>query len=189
MGTIRKMQLAMTKRPTRRTLLTGLIGGALGGSFLRPAEATAPRALAFRHLHTGGKLDLVYAHDGEYLPDALNAIDGFLKDFRTGEVHPIDPTLLDTLFQLARTFDQPGEFQVISGYRSPRTNELLRQRSTGVAKKSYHMQGRAVDVRLMGAPTSALHKAALSLGQGGVGYYPRSDFIHLDTGPFRSWGG
>ena len=179
----------MTRRPTRRTVLTGLLGASVGAGFLTPAHATAPRALAFSHTHTGGRLDLVYADAGEYVPDALRAIDTFLKDFRTGDVHPIDPNLLDTLSQLADIFDRPGEFQVISGYRSPKTNAQLRNKSTGVAKKSYHMQGRAIDVRLTGARTAELAKAARSLKAGGVGFYPRSDFIHLDTGPVRSWGG
>ena len=179
----------MTRRATRRTILTGLMGASVGAGFLVPAQAAAPRALAFKHTHTGRKLDLVYADSGEYLPDALRAIDSFLKDFRTGDVHPIDPTLLDTLFQLADTFDHPGEFQVISGFRSPKTNEQLRKNSSGVARKSYHMQGRAIDVRLTGVRTADLNKAAKSLRAGGVGFYPRSDFIHLDTGPARSWGG
>jgi uncharacterized protein YcbK (DUF882 family) len=165
-----------------------MTGAYLGGGLLSRAHATAPRALAFAHTHTGRKLELVYAEGGSYLPDALVAIDRFLKDFRTGDVHPIDPKLLDTLYQLAESVDHRGEFQVISGFRSPQTNEHLRQTSGGVAKKSYHMQGRAIDVRLTGARLANLRKAALSLKHGGVGYYPRSDFIHLDTGPIRSWG-
>jgi uncharacterized protein YcbK (DUF882 family) len=177
------------KQTTRRTVLTGLFGASVGAGFLVPAQATASRALAFKHTHTGGKLDLVYAEAGDYLPDALRAIDSFLKDFRTGDMHPIDRTLLDALYQLANLFDHPGEFQVISGFRSPKTNAQLRKKSGGVAKKSYHMQGRAIDVRLTGARTADLAKAARSLNVGGVGFYPRSDFIHLDTGPVRSWGG
>ncbi len=179
----------MHRRTTRRTLLTGLLGASVGAGFVTPARAIAPRALAFKHTHTGAKLDLVYAQGGEYLPEALSTIDGFLKDFRTGDVHPIDPALLDTLFRLADVFDHPGAFHVISGFRSPRTNERLRKNSGGVAKRSYHMQGRAIDVRLSGARLADLNKAARSLREGGVGYYPRSDFIHLDTGPVRTWGG
>jgi len=165
-----------------------MTGTYLGGGLINPTRASAPRALAFKHTHTGRKLELVYAEGGSYLPDALAAINRFLKDFRTGDVYPIDPKLLDTLYLLADMFDQPGEFQVISGFRSPQTNEHLRQTSSGVAKRSYHMQGRAIDVRLTGARLANLHKAALSLHNGGVGYYPASDFIHVDTGPVRSWG-
>ncbi len=179
----------MYRQPTRRTILTGLIGATVGGSLLTPVRAAAPRALAFKHTHTGGRLDLVYAEAGQYLPGALSEIDNFLGDFRTGDVHAIDPTLLDMLFKLSKAFDHPGEFQVISGFRSPKTNAQLRKRGGGVARKSYHMQGRAIDVRLTGARTAELRKAALSIKGGGVGYYPRSDFIHLDTGRVRSWGG
>jgi uncharacterized protein YcbK (DUF882 family) len=164
------------------------MGVSVGAGFLTPAQATAPRALAFEHTHTRRRLEVVYAEGGEYLPEGLSAIDRFLKDFRTGDVHPIDPALLDTLYQLADAFGHPGKFQVISGFRSPQTNAQLRHNSSGVAKKSYHMKGRAIDVRLTGARLADLRKAALSLKQGGVGYYPRSDFIHLDTGPVRSWG-
>lgn len=146
-----------------------------------------PRQLNFYHTHTRLELDVIY-HDGShYLPDALNRIDKFLRDFRTRDVHPIDPGLLDILFEIRVAIGSNQRFEVISGYRSPATNEMLRNHTDGVAKTSLHMQGRAIDIRLTDVRTSKLHRAALDLGRGGVGYYPQSDFIHLDTGNPRSW--
>lgn len=111
----------------------------------------------------------------------------FLRDFRTGEVHTIDPALLDVLFDLRTLADRDDVFQIISGYRSPTTNSQLRRKSGGVAKRSLHMDGKAVDIRLTGFPTRKLRDLALSLQCGGVGYYASSDFLHLDTGRVRFW--
>ena len=149
--------------------------------------AAEPRRLNFYHTHTRTNLELVY-HDGHrYLTDALDRINLFLRDFRTRDVHPIDPGLLDILLATRSAVGAGERFEVISGYRSPATNEQLRNESDGVAKDSLHVQGRAIDVRLTGVRTSNLRQAALDLGRGGVGYYPNSDFIHLDTGSVRSW--
>lgn len=173
---------------TRRRLLAGL--GALplllGGRFTyaQPAE---PRALDFVHTHTDEKLSVVYFHNGDYLPDALSAVENLLRDFRTGERHPIDVALLDILHEL-RSAHGGGSFEIISAYRSPITNATLAGKSTGVARNSLHMQGRAIDVRLAGRDTGSLRDAAVALARGGVGYYPESDFIHLDTGRVRRWG-
>ena len=146
-----------------------------------------PRRLSFHHTHTLATLDLVY-HDGlRLIPEALDRINTFLRDFRTQEEHPIDPVLLDMLFAARAGIGSDRRFEVISGYRSPATNEMLRNRTDGVAKTSLHMQGRAIDVRLSGVRTDNLRRAALDLDRGGVGYYPQSDFIHLDTGRPRSW--
>lgn len=145
------------------------------------------RRLRFHHTHTGEKLTIDY-HDGvTFIPDALDEINNYLRDFRTGEQYPIDIKLLDNLFRLGATLESHGTYEVISGYRSPATNAKLRAKSTGVAKRSLHMQGRAIDVRLTGCNTRVLYKACRSLSQGGTGYYGKSDFIHMDTGRVRYW--
>ncbi len=149
--------------------------------------ASEARRLSFYHTHTRISLELVY-HDGHrYVPEALTRINTFLSDFRTKDVHPIDPDLLDLLLATRTAIGTDQRFEVISGYRSPATNEMLRHQGASVAKASLHMQGRAIDVRLTNTQTNHLRQAALDLGRGGVGYYPQSDFIHLDTGDVRSW--
>jgi uncharacterized protein YcbK (DUF882 family) len=152
-----------------------------------PAAALAPRTLAFAHTHTGEHLAVEYFSGGEYLPDALSAVNRFLRDFRTGDVHTIDPGLLDLLHHLAAKTDTSTAFQVISGYRSPATNEMLRQHSEGVAAGSLHMKGQAIDIRLPDVALPRLRAAALAVGRGGVGFYPASNFVHVDTGRVRAW--
>ena len=154
----------------------------------RPAHASVQaRRLSFYHTHTGEKLAIDY-HDGDaYIPESLSEINHYLKDFRTGESHPIDPKLLDILHHLKTATNNNGVFEVISGYRSPATNTKLRDKSSGVAKRSLHMQGKAIDIRLPGCDTQELHKTCRSLAKGGVGYYQKSDFIHVDTGRVRYW--
>ena len=174
---------------TRRTLIKRLGASASVSSLSWPVLAAerAPRDLSFFHLHTGESLSLTY-HDGyQYVPGALSEVNLFLSDFRTQESHRIDPELLDILHDLQTCLNCQNKFEVISGYRSPATNEQLRQTSGGVAKKSLHMQGRAIDVRLSDVDSDRLRQAAISLGRGGVGYYPASNFVHLDTGRFRYW--
>jgi len=170
----------------------------LGAAASQPAWATATRPsfdrvdeiarLAFVNTHTGERLDVVYREGPEYITDALAEIDRVLRDHRSGDVHAIDRNLLDQLVRVQRLLDV-GErpFHVISGYRSPKTNAMLAARSGGVATKSLHLQGRAVDVRMPGVELRALHRAALSMKAGGVGYYARSNFVHLDTGRIRRW--
>lgn len=156
-------------------------------AFARPALAAAPRRLDFQHLHTGERLRVDY-HDGrDYQPDALAAVNRLLRDFRSGEVGAIDPALLDVLHALARLTGSAAPFQIISGFRSPDTNAALRRRSDGVAERSLHLTGRAVDIRVAGVALAQLRGAALSLRAGGVGYYPGSDFVHVDTGRVRAW--
>jgi uncharacterized protein YcbK (DUF882 family) len=145
------------------------------------------RTLAFQQLHTGEKLDVVYWAEGRYQPGALRRIDWLLRDFRSEDVHPIDPRLLDLLTVLRQRLGTSAPFQVISGYRSPATNAMLASMSEGVATNSLHMQGQAIDIRLPGRPLAALHRTALSLRAGGVGYYPRSNFVHVDVGAVRHW--
>lgn len=151
------------------------------------AAAARPRELKFYHLHTGEKLSVEY-HDGHsYQMDALAEVNRYLRDFRTGEVHDIDPQLLDALHDLRDSVGKNGTFEIISGYRSPKTNAALRERSKRVAKRSLHMQGKAMDVRLPGVDTLTLRRAAMDLRRGGVGYYAKSNFVHIDTGRVRFW--
>ena len=146
--------------------------------------------LSFLNTHTGESLVIAYRVAGEVVGGALRSIDHVLRDHRTGDVHPIDPALLDQLQQLADITGTRRPFQVISGYRSERSNQLLRTSGGGgVAKDSLHKQGRAIDIRLADVPLATLRDAALDLKLGGVGFYPGSNFVHVDTGRVRSWGG
>jgi uncharacterized protein YcbK (DUF882 family) len=157
-------------------------------------ESASPAAheyqLRFYHTHTGERLDVVYRRGDQYIPEALDKLDHYLRDHRTGEVRHFDPRLFDLLYDLTASLgDSGGEINVICGYRTPWSNEFLRTRSphTGVAQHSLHMQAEAIDIRLPGIPTSELRDAALSLHRGGVGYYRRSNFVHVDIGRVRHW--
>ncbi len=151
------------------------------------ARTEGARTLSFYHTHTSEKLDVAYAENGAYVPAALDEINRLLRDFRSGDVHPIDPRLLDILYGIRQRTEARGRFEVISGFRSPATNELLRHQSQGVAQNSLHLRGQAIDVRLTGVPTRHLRRAAVAMARGGVGYYPTSDFVHIDTGRVRTW--
>jgi uncharacterized protein YcbK (DUF882 family) len=157
------------------------------GLGLSKASLHDQRELSFYHTHTGKTLAVVYYRDGEYLDEALRHIDDHLKDFRNGERHPIDPALLDVLFEIRTRTGSRAPFEVISAYRSPRTNEMLRGRSSGVAQNSMHLQGQAIDVRLRDVTLDELRDAARNLARGGVGFYPESEFVHVDTGRVRYW--
>lgn len=191
MGKRKDRHYAETPDQGRRSMLrVAALLTAGSGMFipqLAAARSSAPRRLAFYHLHTDEKMSFTYYADGRYLSSELVQASRFLRDFRTGDVHPIDPALLDYLFATRLAMGGRGVFEVISGYRSPATNRLLRRASSGVAKRSMHTRGKAIDVRLTGIDTAKLRDAALSLKRGGVGYYRRSDFVHLDTGRVRSW--
>ena len=150
--------------------------------------ATAKR-ISLLNLHTDEHLEIEYCRDGAYMPEAMSAIEVLLRDFRNGERHPMDPHLMDYLVEVARTLGVDPAFSVISGYRSPQTNANLRQHSTGVAQHSLHMEGRAIDVRMKGVDCATLAAHAIDMKRGGVGYYRASDFVHMDTGPFRTWKG
>ena len=139
------------------------------------------------HTHTGENLSLVFALGERYLADALSRVNWFLRDHYTGEVGTMDPRLLDQLFDLKQAFQTEQTFHVISGYRCPATNAVLRRRGGGVARNSLHVEGRAIDIRLPGVALGNLRDAALAMNSGGVGYYPTSDFVHIDTGRARSW--
>jgi uncharacterized protein YcbK (DUF882 family) len=172
----------------RRRVLRALGCGTLTLTmpFAPRAWASAARSISFYHTHTGERLRVVYFEGGDYVPGALVSLNTLLRDFRTGDVSAIDARLFDTLHAL-NVACGPGTFEIISGFRSRQTNAMLHARSHGVATNSLHTQGRAIDVRLAGRSTRQLRDAALVLAQGGVGYYAGSDFVHLDTGRFRTW--
>jgi uncharacterized protein YcbK (DUF882 family) len=151
--------------------------------------SNAPRWLKLHNIHTEEKLEAVYYEKGEYVPDAVQALDKVLRDYRTGDVYSMHPQLFDTLADLAQKTQTKAHFQVISGYRSPKTNAMLHQRSGEVAKRSLHMDGKAIDIYLEDVALDRVRAAALDLGRGGVGYYPVSNFVHVDVGPVRRWVG
>lgn len=156
-----------------------------------PAAKRVPeRVLSFFNTHTGERLRAAYCCGGVYQPDALRAINHILRDFRANAVKPIDPKLLDLLHELGGTLETDAPFHIISGYRSPHTNGLLRERggaATGVASRSLHMEGKAIDIRVPGVTLDHVRGAARSLKRGGVGFYPSSNFVHVDTGRVRYW--
>lgn len=164
---------------------------ALGAMTTRQALAKLPqqgeRALSFYNTHTGESASTVYWAQGEYFPQALEDINRILRDHYSGEVRPISPRLLDLAHRLRRMLDTDAPIHVISGYRSPATNARLAARSGGVAKHSMHLEGAALDLRLPGRDLKLVHRAALELQGGGVGYYARSDFVHIDIGRVRRW--
>lgn len=175
-----------------RRRFTGALGTLLAAPALllsrhAPASRAPSRTLRFDHTHTGEKLTVTYTAGDRYLPSALMEIKRFLRDFRTGDTHAIDPQLLDQLHMLAALTASPAPFEVISGYRSPATNSGLRAHSSGVASHSLHLDGRAIDIRLAHIALADLHEAAVSLRAGGVGFYPGSNFVHIDTGRVRRW--
>ncbi len=157
---------------------------------LSPREAEAARrerSVLLHHAHTGETLKVVYHADGRYQADALKAAARHLRDWRQGKAHAIDPKLLDLIWGLRRKLETKGPVEILCGYRTPATNALLRRRSRGVALHSLHMEGMAIDLHVPGRSLRAVRAAAVSLKAGGVGYYPRSNFVHVDTGAVRYW--
>jgi uncharacterized protein YcbK (DUF882 family) len=169
------------------------VGGAamVGISAGRALAGGSPNSkrISLANLHTSERLEVEFYRDGVYLPDALMKISVLLRDYRTGERHDIDPQLMDVLVRVAHSVGADPAFTVISGYRSPKTNAALHERSAGVAQHSLHMEGRAIDVRMSHVDCAALAAHAQDLKCGGVGYYRQSNFVHLDTGKFRTWKG
>lgn len=155
-----------------------------GLSFAKTAE---PRRLRLYHTHTAEKLDVVYHEDGVYLPDAMGELNNLLRDHRSDELVDMDRNLLDFLHAAQERLGSSGTYEIISAYRSPATNEMLRRRGAGVAKRSMHLEGKAIDVRLTDARTGDLRQVGIELAGGGVGYYERSNFVHFDTGRVRRW--
>ncbi len=170
--------------------LVGLLGSVLPILPSRNAYALSNNAswrIGFRHAHTGESFSGVYRVGDKYLPEAFERMNYVMRDFRTGEVFPMDPRVIDIVSLVQAKLDHDHSFEILSGYRSPKTNAMLRGRTEGVARNSFHMYGQAMDIRMPGYKTRALHKVALKLHAGGVGYYPKSNFIHVDTGKVRSW--
>lgn len=152
------------------------------------ASSSSEHHLRLYHTHTGERIDIVYRRGDTFLPEAEAELDRFLRDHRTGEVKHYDPHVFDILSDLASSLGHPNaEIDIICGYRTPWSNEFLRTRSSGVARNSLHMQAHAIDIRIPGVDTLTLRNAALALHRGGVGYYPRSGFVHVDTGRVRTW--
>jgi Uncharacterized protein conserved in bacteria len=181
---------------SRRSFLLTAVQLALGLSVVSaPSLACAKvsdkrpdkRSLSFFHTRTQQGLRITYASGKTYDRKALAQINRFLRDYQTGQVHIIDPKLLDILWSIQRTMGSKGVYEVISGYRSPATNRILRKGHPGVASQSLHMKGKAVDIRFSGAKLSQIHQCAVAMRSGGIGYYPRDGFVHLDTGQFRTW--
>jgi uncharacterized protein YcbK (DUF882 family) len=177
-------------RPARRRFLQTLVGTSAtlaAAPLWASVHPATERSLAFTNLHTGESLQATIWADGQYVDDELVAVNRVLRDHRSGDVYPMDRQLLDQLYLLQHAVGVKGAYHVISGYRSPKTNAKLHSKSSGVAKKSLHMQGKAIDIRLPGCELKHLRQAALDLKAGGVGYYAKSNFIHLDTGRVRRW--
>jgi uncharacterized protein YcbK (DUF882 family) len=183
------------KRHARREFLGFALVAATGlasTSLIAAPAIAAPRgpgrrAIAFHHTHTGESVDIVYWVEGRYLPDATQRIARVLRDFRNNDMHPIDPKLLDTLAALRGRLRTSAPFMVIGGYRSPETNAMLHATTEGVGSNSLHMVGKAIDLRLPDRSLATVRRAATSMKLGGVGYYPHSDFVHVDVGPVRKW--
>jgi uncharacterized protein YcbK (DUF882 family) len=187
--TIANNQKQMPRRRFLQLLTAGSVAavGFPSVSFASSPRNFLPRELSFHNTHTGEKVSLTYFEEGQYLTDALQEIDNLFRDHRSGDIRPIDPNLLNLLYKLQETLEITKPFHIISGYRSPESNADLYARHDGVARNSLHMVGKAVDIRIEGVDCRHIRNAALSLQQGGVGYYPSSDFVHVDTGLIRTW--
>lgn len=185
------LQLSENTLNRRRFLKLGALSAMAGifpqSAFGSTAAAQPERFLAFYNTHTGEQLKTVYWVQGNYISDSLVEIDHILRDHRTNEILNIDTRLLDLLFALRNELDTSQPFHIISGYRSPQTNAFLHAHSSGVAENSLHLVGKAIDIRTPGRPLSMLRNAAVTLKGGGVGYYPKSDFVHVDVGRVRYW--
>lgn len=183
-------RLVMDRRDVLKMGLTGLLGAIIPLLPARNSWASSNYSswrVAFRHSHTGETFNGVYRVGDQYLPEAFEKLNYVLRDFRTNEAFPMDPRAIDIMSLVQSRAGNNAPLEVLSGYRSPRTNAMLRHASGGVAKNSLHMYGQAIDIRMPGYNTSRLRKIATGLRAGGVGYYPRSNFVHVDTGDVRSW--
>jgi uncharacterized protein YcbK (DUF882 family) len=187
--------MAFRQSVTRRALFAiasaAVTTAIVSPAIIRPAEAArrpfAARSLTLDNLHTGERLNTVYWANGHYLPEALRRINWVLRDHRTNEVHEIEPPLIELMARLHQRLATREPFQIISGYRSPATNAMLAATTEGVAGNSLHIQGMAVDIRVPGRALVKVRRAAVTMRAGGVGYYPRSDFVHVDAGRVRYW--
>ncbi|MCB1783352.1 MAG: DUF882 domain-containing protein [Alphaproteobacteria bacterium] len=187
---ITSQRLNVDRRDILKMGLTGLLGAIVP---LVPARNAWAKSnydswkISFRHSHTGESFSGVYRVGDRYLPEAFERINYVLRDFRTEEVFPMDPHTIDILALIHKKMGLTEGYETLSGYRSPKTNAMLRHTGTGVAKNSFHMYGQAIDFRVPGRNTSKLRNTAKTLKAGGVGYYPNSNFVHVDTGSVRSW--
>ncbi len=176
----------------RRRFLQMSLTAVACSAAVHPAFAAMPRidarrALSFHNLHTDEKVHVQYWQNGRYDPNACERINHILRDHYSGDEHPIDLRLIDMLYDLQGKLKNDNPIEIISGYRSPRTNLRLASMSDGVAKNSYHTRGMAIDIRMAGTPLPHIHNVALAMRRGGVGYYPDSQFVHVDVGPLRRW--
>lgn len=172
-----------------RRYFLGLALSTAAAPVLAKKHADRPRILSLHHLHTDERISVTYRIGDRYQRAALAKLDHFLRDFRTEDTVRMDPQLFDLLYDVkCHLGDRDAHYEVLSAYRSPRTNAMLRRTHHGVARKSLHMSGKAMDIRFPDCSTRKIRDAALSVGRGGVGYYRRSDFVHVDTGAVRHWG-
>ncbi len=195
-------EVSTARRPavfSKRDMLKCCVVGAVAAvtpAFIGTAQAASrlsiPDAgtfnISLHNIHTGESFSGPYRVGDRYLPQAFDQINYVLRDFRTGEMFPIDPRVMDILCAAHFRAGTDRPFEVLSGYRSPKTNAMLRKNSEGVAKNSLHLTGQAIDIRLPEFSTKRLRDIGIKMGVGGVGYYPRSDFVHMDTGKVRTWG-
>lgn len=180
----------MQNKPSRRHFVLGVIGLSTLGFFpgiSAAAEGSVDGGLAFLNLHTGEYLSTKIRLGEAISEDDQAAVNQLLRDHRSGDIYPIDPDLLKLLLRLQEKVGVAGPFHVISCYRSPATNARLRSAGHGVVSRSLHLQGKAIDIRLPGCELEKLRDAAIALKAGGVGYYERSNFLHVDTGRVRYW--
>jgi len=183
------MVLNKTRRKFVSFSLAGVALVATGALKVLPASAreTIGHEVSLRNAHTGERFQGVYRIGSYYVPGAFRKINRVMRDHRTGDIHPIDPELIDTVARVQRDCNCGQAIEILSGYRSPKTNNMLRRNSGGVAKNSFHMKGQAADIRVPGSSTSKVRNTARALRVGGVGYYPNSGFVHVDTGKVRTW--
>lgn len=179
--------MVFSRRDFLKLAGSGLVVATCAPSVAFASYPDQPRSLALTNLHTREALETCYFDGTKYVAKELSRLNHLCRDFRRNEVHPMDKRLFDHISQIQQELGVQAEVEIISGYRSPATNEALRGKSSGVAKKSYHMLGQAIDFRLDGVNLKRVRDVARELKFGGVGYYPGSNFIHVDTGPVRYW--
>ncbi len=176
------------RRDVLKMGLTGVLATTLPLGFAQDAHAKKNTwRVSFRNAHTGDSFNGVYRVGNKYMPEAFERMNYVLRDFRTGEVFPMDPRVIDILALVQQKSGQRKHVDILSGYRSPKTNARLRKNTNGVARNSFHMYGQALDMRIEGFSTRSLRNIATGLKAGGVGYYPKSSFVHIDTGAVRTW--
>lgn len=182
-------KLNITRRDVLQMGTVGLLSMATPLLAGKKAQAASPKMwqVSFRQAHTGESFSGVYRVGDQYLPDVFERLNYMLRDFRTGEAFPMDPRVIDVISMVQQGTGKDAPLEILSGYRTPKTNAMLYRISEGVARNSYHMYGQAIDIRMPGYSTKKLSQVARGLRAGGVGYYPKSHFVHVDTGEIRTW--